>query len=80
MQTQLNITASPLAHAERIAELGVDEAQRALVAATAAAKFSSNPDQAMAIVQLRTRELVRRRHGLLSLRVMSAVAGREDHA
>ena len=57
----------PLLAAEDLAEAGVREAKRALADALAALPFAAHK----ALVQLRTRELVRRRAALLHLRAMS---------
>ncbi len=65
----------PLLAAEDLAEAGVREAKRALADALAdalaALPFAAHKPHAQALVQLRTRELVRRRAALLHLRAMS---------
>ena len=61
----------PLLAAEDLAEAGVREAKRALADALAALPFAAHKPHAQALVQLRTRELSRRRAALLNLRAMS---------
>jgi len=61
----------PLLAAEDLAAAGVREAKRALSDAITAVPHATDRAYALRLVQLRTRELSRRRAALLNLRAMS---------
>lgn len=69
--TETTRPARPLLAAEDLAEAGVREAKRALCDAITALPHATDRAYAERIVQLRTRELSRRRAALLNLRAMS---------